>query len=491
MTTVGTATESELTPMVPNGEVPDGPNGSRTVNGSRPTFLARRKWPFITTVAFVIVGLAFMFAWMPVVNHQAAWYTGDDLWGIFRGAHYVGWGYLGGVYAPGNGIVSFPGIAVVLAPVAMVSGRLHLSESYGSIILLRPTAALLLQPIELLLTATVIFASDALAECLHVPAKRRIALCFAVGAVAWPVAAIWGHAEDALAMTFAMYAMVAVANRKWARCGWLLGLAIVIQPLAALLIPLFVGTVPAGKRVGTAIRAVALSAVLVGVAFIGNPDGTYQQLVDQPTPPKINHATPWAALAPILTRSMAVTTSSAQRAFRSGHLVFIKATTTAHTSVLVAGGPGRMIDVLLALLVGIYAWRRPQEGSRIVWLALIVLSSRCFFEAVMTPYYLAPPLFLGLVMASRQGAIRFWAATVIAMEVTIFAYHHLGPWAWWLPVVVGLAAMVALGFPSETASLSHPESRSESSDSVGESFDDGQVEPALVAPADHELQPAG
>jgi hypothetical protein len=477
--------------MVPNGEVPGSVNGSQAVNGSRATFLARRKWPLITTVVLVVVGLAFMFAWMPVVDHQAAWYTGDDLWGIFRGAHYVGWGYLGGVYASGNGIVSFPGIAVVLAPVAMLSGRLHLTESYPSIILLRPTAALLLQPIELLLTATVIFACDALAECLHVPSKRRIALCFAVGAVAWPVAAIWGHAEDALAMTFAMYAMVAVANRKWVRCGWLLGLAIVIQPLAALLIPLFVGTVPAGKRVGTAVRAVALSAVLVGVAFIGNPGGTYQQLVEQPTPPRINHATPWAAWAPILARSVAVTTSRAQRVFRSGHFVFIKATTTAHTSVLVAGGPGRMIDVLLALLVGLYVWRRPQEGSRFVWLALIVLSSRCFFEAVMTPYYLAPPLILGLIMASRQAALRFWAAAVITMEVTVLAYHHLSPWAWWLPIVVGLAAVVALGFPSEAVSASSPDAPSEFSDPVEESLDGEPGQPVLVAPSSHELQPAG
>jgi hypothetical protein len=464
---------------------------SGSVNGSRATFLARRKWPCIATIVFVVIGLVFMFAWMPVVDHQGAWYTGDDLWGIFRGAHYVGWGYLGGVYAPGNGIVSFPGIAVVLAPVAMLSSRLHLTESVPSIVLLHPTAALLLQPIELVLTATVIFASDALAECLHVPSKRRIALCFAVGAVAWPVAAIWGHAEDVLAMTFAMYAMVAVANRKWVRCGWLLGLAIVIQPLAALLLPLFVGAVPAGKRMGTAIRSVALSAVLVGVAFIGNPSGTYQQLVEQPTPPSINHATPWAALAPNLTRSSAVTSSRAQRVFRSGHFVFTKVTTTAHTSPLVAGGPGRTIDVLLALLIGLYVWRRPQSGSRFVWLALIVLSSRCLFEAVMTPYYLAPPLILGLVMASRHGTKRFWAATVIAMEVTVFAYHYLNPWAWWLPVIVGLAAVVALGFPSDPGRVSHPDTPSESGDPVEGFFDDGEIEPVLVAPAGHELQPAG
>ena len=52
----------------------------------------------------------------------------------------------------------------------------------------------------------------------------------------------------------------------------------------------------------------------------------------------------------------------------------------------------------------------------------------------MTPYYLAPPLILCLVMASRQGAKRFWSAVVIGLEITVFAYHHLNPWVWWLPV---------------------------------------------------------
>ena len=49
-----------------------------------------------------------------------------------------------------------------------------------------------------------------------------------------------------------------------------------------------------------AVRSALLSAFLVGVAFAGNAADTYRQLVQQPTPPAINHATPWAALAPKL-----------------------------------------------------------------------------------------------------------------------------------------------------------------------------------------------
>ncbi|HZM55118.1 MAG TPA: hypothetical protein VFC03_08865, partial [Acidimicrobiales bacterium] len=95
-----------------------------------------------------------------------------------------------------------------------------------------------------------------------------------------------------------------------------------------------------------------------------------------------------------------------------------------------------------------------------------LLGMRCMFEAVMTPYYLAPPLLLALAIASRQGGKRFWAACVIALEITVFAYHHLSPWAWWLPVVVGMAAVLALGYPNKSRTASKPPLASEPEDTA-------------------------
>jgi len=216
-------------------------------NVSLTSLLARRKWPIVVLFLMFVVGMAFMFEWNPVVHHWKAWDTGGDLWGIYRGAHYVGWGFIGGIYDPSTGVITFPGMSVLLAPVAMFGGKLHLSESFLPYYLPHPTTALLLQPIELLLASTVVFASDSLAERLHIAKSRRIALCVLIGIVAWPTAAIWGHAEDALAMTFAIYAMVAMLNSKWSKCGWLFGFGIVIQPLVALTIPLFIAASPPGK----------------------------------------------------------------------------------------------------------------------------------------------------------------------------------------------------------------------------------------------------
>jgi hypothetical protein len=445
--TMATGVSTRITPVPEQSGDPAArmESGRKGLVGSWVDRLGRRKWAVVATLAVVVTGMAYMLEWGPVVLHSPIWMNGADLWGIFRGAHFVGWGYLGGVYTPSNSVLAFPGMEVLLAPVAMLSSSLHLTESYVPYLVPRPTAALVLQPFELLLASTVIFATDALAERLGVTRSRRICLCFIVAVVAWSVAAIWGHAEDALATTFALYAMIALIDRKWSRCGWLLGFGIVMQPLVALLLPLFIGATPAGRRLTLAARSTCLSVVLVGVAFIGNPTETFNALVKQPTPLAFNHPTPWAALAPrIATGPVGNPVSIVHH---NGRLELHTLPGSFHAATVVSGGAGRIIDVMMAVLVGVYVWRRPQEPLRLLWLFALVLASRCFFEPVMTPYYLAPPLFLILVMAARMDRRRFWAAVVIAGETTLYAYYRLGPWQWWLPIVAGLAVMLALGFP--------------------------------------------
>jgi hypothetical protein len=361
----------------------------------------------------------------------------------------VAWGYLGGVYTPGTGMVTLPGIAVVLAPVAMIGSRFHLLESYAPIFFAHPTVALILQPVELLLAGTGVFAADALADRLGVDRRRRIAVCALVGLVAWPVAALWGHAEDVLAMTFAMYALDAAITGRWNRCGWLLGFGIVMQPLVALLLPLFVGFAPSGRRVLLGIRALLLSAIFVVVAFAGNPSGTYLSLVRQPTPPSVNHATPWSSLAPTVSAAGTAVATSLKSISQAGHRMLTVSSSTVHAGSTVSGGPGRMIDLVLAILVGAFVARRRPSATGLVWWALVVLASRCFFEAVMTPYYLAPPLLLGLVLASLAPARRFWMVSGITVAISVFAYLHLSPWLWWLPIVAGMSSILYLTHPAE------------------------------------------
>ena len=82
-----------------------------------------RKWPLVATLAIVITGLAYSFWYGVLINHVNRWLTPGDIWTTFRDAHYVGWGAEGKIYRAETGLVTFPGIAVLLAPLAMLQVR--------------------------------------------------------------------------------------------------------------------------------------------------------------------------------------------------------------------------------------------------------------------------------------------------------------------------------------------------------------------------------
>jgi hypothetical protein len=407
------------------------------------TRAANRKWPFIMTGITVVAGILYTLFWNELVHHAPVWALGGDVWGVWRAAHYVGWGDPGGIYDPSTGVVTLPGLPVLLSPLAMLSGRLHLSESVSPYFLPHPTAALILQPAELLLGSTVLFASDALAERMGASRSRRVWVCVTVTVVAFSVSAVWGHAEDLLAMTFALYGLKCMFDGGWKAGGWLLGFGVCFQPLVALLIPVCVAMSPMGQRIRTALRASVLPVLLTGIAFRDNPSGTARALLQQPTPPHVNHPTPWIALAPHL-RTLGTLSPAAHAV---GGRLFPEITVAPGTNVLVSGGPSRTVYLIVAVLIGVAAYRWRPNPTQFLWLVAVVLSLRCYFEAVMTPYYLGPPLIMILVVASIQSNKRFGTAVVVAVETLVLAYNRVSPWAWWIPVVIAMSALLALSRP--------------------------------------------
>ncbi len=409
--------------------------------------LSRRRTPALVSLAMLVTGMAAMFTWNQLWHHQGGWAVGGDLWGILRGAHYIAWGLPAGVYSSDNGVVSFPGLELLLTPVAMLSSALHLSESFGPFMLPYPTSALLLMPVVLLLGATTLFAVDALAEWFELARGRRAALVMAVALVLWPVVTLWGHPEDCLAVTFGIYAFRAVLDGRWVRAGWLMGFGIAFQPLIALIVPVLLATTPQGQRIIFAVRSALLSTALLTICFLGNAADTFRAVVRQPTPPSINHATPWVSLAPQVAQPNTPAAHVAALVNAKLGRVALDTSIHVHSVPIVSGGPGRMIDVFFAVLVGVFVWRRPQTPVRLLWLVALVLASRCFFESVMTAYYTAPLLVLLFCSAALQSRRRFLASVVLGLEVTVFGYHHLSPWVWWPPIVVSVAAILAMSYP--------------------------------------------
>ena len=83
-------------------------------------------------------------------------------------------GHFGAIYAANNAFYAFPGILVVLAPVAALTNALGMSaDVFPNHGFAHPQAFLLLGPYEVLLSVLALFACDALGERLGVGWRRR------------------------------------------------------------------------------------------------------------------------------------------------------------------------------------------------------------------------------------------------------------------------------------------------------------------------------
>jgi hypothetical protein len=384
--------------------------------------------PVLATVVFLVASVVFTLEWTPVVHHLPQWFTPGDIWGTFRSAHYVGWGDIGDIYAKGTGLVTYPGIAVVLAPVAVVADKLQLTESVSPVFLPKPTAWLVLDPANLLLGATTIFAVDRFGRRLGVGTGRRAGLDLAVTVPIFILTAVWGHPEDCLALTFALYALVDVWDDRYRRSGWLWGAAIAMQPLVILLLPLSLARTGRGQRLATCVRAALPVAVLVAIPLAASWSATTTALFRQPNFPKLDHPTPFVALA------------------------------TRLSPTAVSAGPGRLVAVAVAIGLGVVAYRLQPRLGGFVWLCAVALSARCVFESVMDPFYLGPPVVLILCAAATRP--RWWPLATAFAAGTVgiyFSFAHWGEWPYWLTMTALLAAGLAAGWPGRIAFTGGPD----------------------------------
>jgi len=389
-------------------------------------------------VAFVVIGLLYSFFWSPVLHHVGLWAQPGDLWGTYQAAHFVGWGDIGDIYSATHaGFITFPGIAVLLAPVAMLTGALGLSESFPWIIP-HATAWPVLAPVALAITVLPLFAFDAMAEFLGTGHRRRVLLCGAELLVLWPVI-YWGHPEDAISMGLATYGLLALFKQQWRWGGWLFGGAVLFQPLALLLVPVALATLPGLRPCVRFLYRAALPAVVTLVIPLAQSwHGTTYALVEQPTYPSVNHPTPMLVLAPVIGSYKAKASDQVGAAGVGHSLRFVTAAPGTGGKV-VAPGPGRIVALAIAAGLGWWAWRHKADPLRSVWLSGLVLAGWCAMEPVMTAYYLWPALGLVLVASAGLPWRRFGIVAGSSLFATLWSEWFFRPWVWWAPIMAALA----------------------------------------------------
>ncbi len=412
--------------------------------------LERRMWPIGISALFLVLGLLYIFRWGSAAEHiPRLWLSPQDFWITYFNSSQFVHGHFGAIYQANVNFVEFPGILVALAPLGALSGAFHTAAfeitKHGVIptpgftvnvrglnvpflnaqsirfgtgtYVLQPGWVVAADPYALLLSCTSLFACDALAERLGVPKPRRAVLCVVEAVLLWNVTVLWGHPEDAVAIALAVYALIFALDRRFVGAGWLFGAALAFQPLVLLMLPVFLAT--AGRRyaVGMAIRSVVPTAVLIAGPLIANFRATVHALVDQPSPPGVNHVTPWTTLSPNIGGG------------------------------LVAAGPIRLLGLFLAIGVGFWVYRHWLERPELVaWSCAVALALRSYTESVMTPYYSWAALAVGVAVAARCSARRFGIAIVLAVSTTVVAQWHLGWFPWWVIQVVGLTALLAVAY---------------------------------------------
>lgn len=376
-------------------------------------------WLVVLTAGVVVTGMAYSLWWPAVVRHQSSyWATPGDMWYTVRTAHWIGWGSLSFVYSNyRSALVTLPGFELLLTPVVMLSSALHLSEQAPGLLGPgKPTEWLLIGPVSLLCSGLPLFTLDALARRMGILTGSRRVMSVAVAAAVWPALAIWGHPEDALALGFAVYALVMVLDGRWTPAGWLLGAALAMQLLVVMLVPVFVGLV--GWRQGRALlaRAAVLPGFLLVAVLVPDFHDAFYVLSHQPADPTPNHITPWLSLAPKL-----------------GH-------------GQVSGGPGRLLNGAVAVAAGFLAHRWRRDVWHILWLIALVLATRTVFEAVMVPYYAMPGVAIALVTA-RPHSLRWVGVCVAGAGLTVMTFTRHGRWEYWLAMTGLTAVMLALAWP--------------------------------------------
>ncbi len=117
--------------------------------------------------------------WGPGLLGKHGWMLPHDLWGTLVAGQRLAHLEVGGLYTPPTGLISLPGAAVILVPVAALISAAGLPLQIPGPYNPHPGAWLLAGPYLIIVSALALFAADAIAEDLGVlpaqarPARRR------------------------------------------------------------------------------------------------------------------------------------------------------------------------------------------------------------------------------------------------------------------------------------------------------------------------------
>ncbi len=370
--------------------------------------------PWRAAIGFGVLGIAaglFVSMLLPLALGHHSWWTPGDAWMSLRAGHYVAQGWYSLIYETGvhtdlyDGGPLFP---LLLAPAAEIGNLFHLRESYP---LQRqyPGMWSVYAPYALATSAIpLMYAVRAFAvEC---GLRTRLALLqFLVLALAFtPIAVIYGHYEDALALALLFLAFRDVFAGRDLRGAFFVAAAVCFKQWSLLAIPVYVVSCTPVLRRRAAIRCVLPPALFMGLFLAIDYKYASIALLHPPTYPLFGHSALWVPA----------------------------------NSVFLASVPTRFGAVVLA--VGVAWFVRSRRDPAVIMTALgCVLFGRFFFESVLHAYYLAPGIACLLVAAALRGRSIVTEVTLAGALLLLFPIHP-GRALWWA-VFYAVSALYVAG----------------------------------------------
>jgi len=399
--------------------------GDRVADGV--SWLVRRRIPLVATVALIIIGMVTT-TWGADLLGRTSWALPHDLWRTTVAAERIRQLDFAGIYTPPTALVSFPGAAVILVPIAFLVDMAGLGLDFQNAHNPYPEAWLLIGPYTIAISAIVLFAVDSTAERFGASVLTRVLSAVAGSVGVWSVAVRWGHPEDAVAVALLLCGVMALPDGKPVKAAWLIGAAIAVQPLTLLGLPVVLAVLPGKQLAAFVIRTVLPAVFLLGVAAVANWSATWHAVTSQPNFPSRNHETPWTFLAPDVGNGA------------------------------VAAGPGRLLAIGLACLCGVIVARRwrgrgapsswnMRTVAELLWWIALSLAVRSAFESVMVAYYIWPALALALPAAAISLLPLIKTSICVVVLTFIAEASWPGPFLWWGTVVsgLGITLLVARG----------------------------------------------
>lgn len=362
----------------------------------------------------VVIGLVAVVAGMlastvvPLALGRGGWWIPGDAWTTLRASHYIPQGAFPIIYETGTRHDVFdsgPLMPLLLAPVAWIGDVFHLQESYP-FPRPHPDMWLVFGPYALTSAIPLLYAVRALATQLGVRSGRTL-LQWSVLLLGFvPMAVVYGHYEDVIALALLMLAFRDLFAGKELRGAVFVAVAIAFKQWSLLAVPVYVAACPDRVRLRVAARSLVPPALFFGAFLALDYRWASRALLHPGTFAGLGHAALWIS----------------------------------SSTDYVSGVPSRAGAFVVALLAA-WAVRNERDPAAVLSALGCVFLSRLCFESVVHAYYLAPGIAF-LLLGARGPNGRFVTKASLGAALLLMFPLHPDRWLWWAAAYALTAALL-------------------------------------------------